>query len=112
AFSSDAIPIHLITEEALKLYRQKLAPGGLVAFHTSNRYLTLEPVVGNLAKAAGMVVIVRSDHAEDEPGKTSSTWVLVARSMEDYGKLRDDLRLNLDVGNAPLTRAGDAPDKA
>lgn len=50
AFSSDAIPVHLITEEAISLYRNKLKDNGLLVFHISNRYLNLEPVLGNIAK--------------------------------------------------------------
>lgn len=50
AFSSDAIPVHLITKEAVSLYRTKLKDNGLLVFHISNRYLNLEPVLGNIAK--------------------------------------------------------------
>ena len=53
AFSSDAIPVHLITLEAVGLYLRKLAPHGLMAVHISNRYLDLAPVVGATARAAG-----------------------------------------------------------
>ena len=49
AFSSDAIPVHLVTREAMKLYLSKLKEGGIIAFHTSNRYLKLQTVIGNLA---------------------------------------------------------------
>ncbi|HEX4936425.1 MAG TPA: fused MFS/spermidine synthase, partial [Gemmatimonadaceae bacterium] len=52
AFSSDAIPVHLMTREALRLYVRKLRPGGVVAFHISNRYLDLEPVLVELARDA------------------------------------------------------------
>ena len=61
AFSSDAIPMHLLTREALRLYRDKLADGGLIAFHISNRYLDLAPVLGALARDAGLVDRVRRD---------------------------------------------------
>jgi hypothetical protein len=53
AFSSDSIPLHLLTREALALYQRKLAAGGIVLFHISNRYLDLAPVVAALAKDAG-----------------------------------------------------------
>jgi hypothetical protein len=53
AFSSDSIPMHLLTQEALTLYFKKLAPGGLLLFHISNRYLNLEPVVVALAYTSG-----------------------------------------------------------
>src|SRR5207244_13142253 len=68
------------------------APRARVASHTSNRDLDLDPVVGNLADDLGMVAIVRNDHAEDEPGKTSSTWVLVARDEKDFGAVAKDIK--------------------
>src|SRR5262249_6430758 len=55
AFSSDAIPVHLLTREALALYLSKLADGGLLVFHISNRYLDLEPVLADLANAAKLI---------------------------------------------------------
>ena len=54
AFSGDAIPIHLLTREALALYRRHLAPGGILAFHISNRHVDLEPPIALLAASAGM----------------------------------------------------------
>jgi hypothetical protein len=54
AFSSDSIPLHLLTREAMALYRRKLAPDGVILFHISNRYLDLAPVVAALADDAGM----------------------------------------------------------
>ena len=53
AFSSDAIPTHLLTREAFALYRAHLAPGGVIAFHVSNRFLDLAPVVAALAREPG-----------------------------------------------------------
>jgi hypothetical protein len=54
AFSSDSIPVHLLTREALALYRRKLTPDGVVLFHISNRYLDLAPVLAALADDSGM----------------------------------------------------------
>ncbi|MGZ3048094.1 hypothetical protein AAER28_02940, partial [Pseudomonas aeruginosa] len=51
AFTSDSIPVHLLSLQALDLYLSKLAPGGILAFHISNRYLELEPLLGDLAGA-------------------------------------------------------------
>lgn len=53
AFSSDSIPMHLLTREALALYRAHLAPGGMVVFHISNRFLNLLSFVAALARDAG-----------------------------------------------------------
>ena len=81
AFSSDAIPVHLITREALGAYLRHVKPDGIVAFHVSNRFLDLIPVVARLAKEHGAhAVLVRDDPDEDEDHKRSrSDWVLVSR---------------------------------
>ncbi|HVF10409.1 MAG TPA: fused MFS/spermidine synthase [Abditibacteriaceae bacterium] len=96
AYSSDAIPIHLITREAMRLYLDKLEPHGILAFHISNRYFNLEPVVANLARDAGLVCLSWKDYevseAEENLGKSHSHWVLVARRKTDFGKLAADKR--------------------
>jgi hypothetical protein len=72
AYSSDAIPIHLITKEALMLYQSRIDDDGLILFHISNNYFDLRPVLGNLAQATGMVALT-SNRALDQrwwtPGK-------------------------------------------
>lgn len=87
AFSSDAIPVHLITREALELYVRKLAPGGMLAFHISNRYLDLEPVLANLAEDLRLVALGCDDmsltDAEFATGREQSHWVVMARGAED-----------------------------
>jgi SAM-dependent methyltransferase len=82
AFSSDAVPVHLLTREAMRLYRDKLAPGGLLAFHISNRYLDLKPVLGNLAADAEWSCRVREDlgGVDKDSGKDPSVWVVMANS--------------------------------
>lgn len=87
AFSSDAIPVHLITREALQLYMNKLADDGIVAFHISNRHLNLEPVLVNLAREDGLQVLELSDRKDDLLGKSASTWVFLARHMSAFGEL-------------------------
>ncbi len=82
AFSSDAIPVHLLTTEAIELYRSKLAPGGVIAFHISNRHLDLEPVLAGVTDRQGIVGIVRSDPGDPELSKFSSTWVVLAEARE------------------------------
>jgi len=78
AFSGDAIPLHLLTREAMEVYRRQLAPGGVVAFHVSNSYLNLAPVIARLADAAGMTArVVESDEVPAE-GAYRATWVLVS----------------------------------
>lgn len=96
AYSSDAMPVHLITREALQLYVDKLAPGGLLAFNISNRYFDLKPVLSNLAEDAGLAYRSRDDldvtEAERQQGKIGSQWVVLARSPDDLGRLLDDPR--------------------
>jgi hypothetical protein len=93
AFSSDAVPAHLLTREALALYLSKLAPGGLIVFHTSNRALELERVVVGVAGDAGLVSRVFDDREyKPEIGKDLSTWVVVARKQTDLGALSTDER--------------------
>ena len=82
AFSSDAIPVHLITREALATYLRHLKPDGIVAFHVSNRFLDLVPVVARIAREQGaQAMLVQDDPEEDDPsGRSRSDWVLVSRS--------------------------------
>ncbi len=81
AFSSDAIPVHLITIEALAVYRRHMKPGGIIAFHVTNRYLDLVPVVEQLATAAGMQAVLVADDGDDALASRSD-WVLVSDSAE------------------------------
>src|SRR6266511_3557870 len=92
AFSSDAIPVHLLTREALRLYLERLKPGGLLAFHLSNRFLDLEPVVANLAGDAGLAGLIEEDESEETKGVASSTWAVLARTPETLGRLAHDTR--------------------
>lgn len=79
AFSSDAIPVHLITRQALAAYLRHVKPDGIVAFHVSNRFLELVPVVARIASENGAHAVVIHDAADDNPDKTQTDWVLVAR---------------------------------
>ena len=96
AFSSDAIPTHLLTLEALQLYLSKLAAHGLLAIHISNRYLDLEPVLGRLASQLHVAARIRSDSEvtdeESDQGKFSSTWVIFARDESALAPFRKDER--------------------
>ena len=77
AFSSDAIPVHLITSEALEIYLRHMKPSGIIAFHVTNRFLDLVPVVEGLAHARGLAVAWISDNG-DGKGGSSSEWVLLS----------------------------------
>jgi spermidine synthase len=89
AFTSDAVPLHLITREALELYLQKLADGGMVAFHVSNRYLDLAPVVARLAEELDLAYLVRADIDPRKlvEGQDLTTWVVLAQRPEDIEAL-------------------------
>ncbi len=89
AFSSDSIPMHLLTREATEMYLSKLVPGGVIAFHISNRYLDLRPVLGNEAAALGLHAWVEEDpEADPVKGKYPSNWVVMARNEADFGELK------------------------
>jgi hypothetical protein len=77
AFSSDAIPIHLLTREALGLYFHHLKPTGVLALHISNRYLNLEPVCSAGADFYKKYAMTVNDDASEAPYLSSSTWVLL-----------------------------------
>jgi len=77
AFSGDAIPVHLLTREAFKIYWQDLQPNGVLAVHVSNRYLSLAPVVALAAKEFGKQAMDLNYDGNDDEQETSSEWVLV-----------------------------------
>lgn len=86
AFSSDAIPVHLLTKEAVAMYFRKLRPDGLLAIHISNRYLDLTPVLAANAHDLGLTGYSLTDVSSDEQkeaGKRDSHWVLLSRTAED-----------------------------
>jgi hypothetical protein len=91
AFTSDAIPVHLLTREALDLYFRKLSPHGVLAFNISNRYFNLGPVLARQARDAPVVAYLQTDYNvtpdEKRLGKNLSIWVVMARRPEDLGGL-------------------------
>jgi hypothetical protein len=96
AFSGDAIPMHLLTAECAEIYRQHLAPGGIVALHISNRALNLEPVTRGLARYLGWqarMVVVARDLLDEDKGESSSRWVLLTEKRETFthSKIRDTI---------------------
>jgi hypothetical protein len=91
AFSSDAIPVHLLTREAIALYLSKLADGGLLAVHVSNRHLDLTPVLAELARDARVAGIAGQDvnftSAQRARLKSNSRWIVLARRPADFAAL-------------------------
>jgi len=92
AFSGDAVPVHLLTREAMEVFRRHLRPGGILAFHVSNQYLDLAPVVGAVADAEGLEARVVESPKADARGEFAATWVLVAErggALAEGSVLRD-----------------------
>ena len=89
AFSSDSIPVHLITREAVELFARHIAPDGIIAIHISNRFLDLKPVLANIAQAVGLQARLVSDSPQDDRLASSTDWVLLARDARAF----DDPRL-------------------
>jgi spermidine synthase len=90
AFSSDAIPVHLLTREAMAGYLTRLTDGGAVVMHISNRYMELGSVVAAVAAAEGLVAYFKEDHrppATPFDFKTNAQVVVLARKREDLGEL-------------------------
>jgi hypothetical protein len=83
AFSSDAVPIHLLTRDALKVYLSKLSLHGQIAFHITNRYVDLTPVLANLARSLSLANIFFSDNESE----CKSWWLILARHRGDLGML-------------------------
>ncbi len=82
AFSGDAIPVHLLTAEAIQLYRRHLNPGGILAVHVSNLFLKLPPVVQEEAEHAGMGSLFVTNEDDEDVGAYSSDWVLVTADRD------------------------------
>jgi spermidine synthase len=101
AFSSDSIPVHLLTREAFAQYFRHLRPGGVLAVHVSNKYLALQPVVRAAADAFGSQARVVDTESDEETGAYGSTWVLITQDPAFFrGRAFQD---NEDVKALPLT---------
>ncbi len=90
AFSSDAIPIHLLTEEAIQMYFRKLEPDGILVIHISNRYLDLAPILYAISKDLHLANRAEEDgptEEESQKGKTASNYVLLARDKSAFKPL-------------------------
>ena len=104
AFSSDSVPAHLVTSQAIDLYLSKLAPDGLMIFNISNRYLNMEPLVSGLSQEKGLSALIRHDRQFDASmAKYPSSWVIIARSEAALGELVNDSRWRRLEGNVLWT---------
>lgn len=82
AFSGDAVPVHLVTREALAVYLNNIQPDGAVAFHVTSRYLNLAPVIKRLADEVGYEAVLVADRSDDNPYASHSDWVIVTRNRD------------------------------
>ena len=82
AFSSDAIPVHLLTREAFALYLKQVKPGGVIAVHVSNRYLHLRPVVEKLAEHFGMTAATIYNDNDPNWWIYATSWILVSKNRD------------------------------
>jgi SAM-dependent methyltransferase len=98
AFSGDAIPVHLLTREAMDLYFRHLRPDGILAVHISNRHLDLLPVLAGEARSSGRRARVVDTEDDDEAGVFAATWVLVVAPPGDFD---NEVRAN----SNPVSRA-------
>ncbi len=80
AFSSDSIPTHLMTHQAMGVYLKNMKPDGVIAFHVTNRFLNLAPVVKRIADEHGLHTVLIVDDASDDDDLAKTDWVLVSRS--------------------------------
>ena len=93
AFNSDAVPMHLMTQEAIALYTSKLAPGGLLAFNISNRTVKLDTVLADLAKGIGATCLSLADGEQNlRTGKDPSEWLVMAQQSAAFDILAQDPR--------------------
>jgi hypothetical protein len=103
AFSGDAIPVHLLTREAIALYLQRLKPSGILAIHTSNTYLDLNPVVKLLADDAGVESRLISNNDDNRKLIDASDWMLLTRNQDFLLKL-DETTLQESIDMPPGLR--------
>ena len=86
AFSSDSVPMHLLTREAYVIYQRHLKPDGMIAVHVSNRFLDLEPIVAQAVSDMGWSGMVVDDDGSEANYYTGSTWILVSRSPKIFNQ--------------------------
>ncbi len=82
AFSSDAIPVHLLTRDAIELYLRHLKPEGVIAVHISNRHLDLKPVVGGIAETLKLTGVIINNDQDEFVGEAASEWLLLTRNQD------------------------------
>jgi hypothetical protein len=105
AFSSDAIPVHLLTKESIALYLRKLAPDGIIMLHISNRYLRLQPVCARLMQEHRLAGVIDYDnYTAPWLGKLPAQWVALARSKEHFGPMLTQMCQDVDKNDQVIER--------
>jgi SAM-dependent methyltransferase len=102
AFSSDSIPVHLLTLEAIKLYFRHLQPDGVLAVHISNRYLDLEPVLEGETRATGKMARVVDTDDDDTQDVFGATWVLMTSKASGFHG--EEMRNSTEIGSRRTVR--------
>jgi SAM-dependent methyltransferase len=102
AFSSDSIPVHLLTLEAIKLYFRHLQPDGVLAVHISNRYLDLEPVLEGETRATGKIARVVDTDDDDTQDIFGATWVLLTSKASGFHG--EEMRNSTEIGSRRTVR--------
>ena len=102
AFSSDSIPVHLLTLEAIKLYFRHLRPDGVLAVHISNRYLDLEPVLAGETRATGKMARVVDTDDDDTQDVFGATWVLMTAPASGFHG--EELKNSTEIGSQRIVR--------
>jgi spermidine synthase len=94
AYSSDAVPVHLTTHEAMELYLSRLNPGGVLVYHISNRYYSIQTPLARSAQALGLAARIQHypGNLAQDAGDSPSRVVMFARDAADFGDLNDDTR--------------------
>lgn len=109
AFSSDSIPVHLLTKEAIQLYLSKIGTHGVIVFHISNRYLRLNRVLFKHSEEFGLVGVrsrlTLEDGKDAWPDAPMSDWAVIARKSDDLGALVNDARWKKLISAIPVKRA-------
>jgi hypothetical protein len=86
-FDSEEVPVDLLTKEAVQLYSDRLTDDGILAMHLSSKPIVFDPMIARIALELKLVARVWEDHTDQQPGKTWSTWAVLARSEQALGTL-------------------------
>ena len=97
AFSSDTIPIHLLTREAITVYLKHLKPTGVLAIHISNRYVNLKPVVADIKNHFEIPTVIVEDSGDGRVGTTGSTWALLSYDQTFFERIATDEEAEKDI---------------